>query len=292
MSEQEQQSDDTGGDVDAAVESKARAMGWRPKSEFKGDPERFVDAAEYVRKGEEMLPIVKAENRRLQEQLAQQNGQLAELRNLVKTNNEAIEALKEANDATAKLKARESQRNLRTAIEEARKEGETDRVVELQEQLDAVTAQLQAPAPTKKEAPKEEPTQPTLDPVTQQWMKDNPWYGTDRRRTALANAIGQELRANGDTSVGKEFYDKVYEGVDEAMPFEGARKRNSKVEGGGGGSSNGGGGGSGGGQSYNSLPAEAKAICDRQAAKLVGKGRTYENIDAWRKAYATKYFNS
>jgi hypothetical protein len=58
----------------------------------------------------------------------------------------------------------------------------------------------------------------------------------------------------------------------------------SKVEGSRNGNS--GSGGSNSGTSYSDLTAEQKAICERQATKLVGKGRAFATIEAWRTHYA------
>jgi len=34
------------------IQEKAMAEGWRPKEEYQGDPEKWVDAAEFLRRGE------------------------------------------------------------------------------------------------------------------------------------------------------------------------------------------------------------------------------------------------
>ena len=43
----------------------AESMGWIPPERFKGDPERYIDAAEYIDRGEKVLPIIKENNKRL-----------------------------------------------------------------------------------------------------------------------------------------------------------------------------------------------------------------------------------
>ena len=45
-------------------EKRARAMGWRPKEEFKGDPDKWVDAAQFADNADKSLPLAKAEARR------------------------------------------------------------------------------------------------------------------------------------------------------------------------------------------------------------------------------------
>jgi hypothetical protein len=47
----------------------ARELGWLPKEEFKGDPSRWTDAETFVRKGDVVMPIIKAENKRLKRKI-------------------------------------------------------------------------------------------------------------------------------------------------------------------------------------------------------------------------------
>lgn len=47
------------------VESRARSMGWVSKEEFRGNPDDWRDAGEFVRRGEEELPILRERNRTL-----------------------------------------------------------------------------------------------------------------------------------------------------------------------------------------------------------------------------------
>ena len=42
----------------AETEDKARRLGWVPKEEFKGDPENWRSADEFMARGEQLLPIV------------------------------------------------------------------------------------------------------------------------------------------------------------------------------------------------------------------------------------------
>lgn len=53
-----------------AVEDKARRLGWRPKEEFRGDENRWMDADTFVKRGEEVLPIIQANNKALEKEVA------------------------------------------------------------------------------------------------------------------------------------------------------------------------------------------------------------------------------
>ena len=98
--------------------------------------------------------------------------------------------------------------------------------------------------------------------------------------------IAQELRADPelDNLQGKAFFDKILEVMNERT----GGPRTSKV--GESRPSGGSGGGGSGGKSYNSLPPDAKETCDRQGKKLVGEGRAFKDMDAWRKYYTNLYY--
>ena len=51
------------------TEISARAMGWRPQDEFGGDPERWVDADTFVARGEQVMPLLKAQNKKLRQEM-------------------------------------------------------------------------------------------------------------------------------------------------------------------------------------------------------------------------------
>lgn len=50
-------------------ETEARAHGWVPKDEFKGDEGRWVDAENFMKRADEMMPLLKAQNSRLKRDL-------------------------------------------------------------------------------------------------------------------------------------------------------------------------------------------------------------------------------
>ena len=50
--------------------------------------------------------------------------------------------------------------------------------------------------------------------------------------------------------------------------------------------------GGGGSQSYDSLPADAKAACKEFAADLVGEGKVYKTLKEFQTYYAKTYYES
>lgn len=58
------------------VTEKARMMGWIPPEEFKGDPSKHISAEEFVERGENLMPILKANNKKLIEELKQYKAEI------------------------------------------------------------------------------------------------------------------------------------------------------------------------------------------------------------------------
>ncbi|MDX2059930.1 MAG: hypothetical protein SFV24_19125 [Gemmatimonadales bacterium] len=282
------------------VEIKARDLGWLPKEEFRGDPDRWIDAETFVKRGEELMPLLKANNRKLLDEVQSLKAVNAKTENLLRAAQESIEELKNFNTAIARERAKDKKKELVTALAEARREGDVESEIHIQEQLQEQTAALrEAEKPAAKKAD-EKPAQPEqqqtqeFTPTFKKWMGENPWFMSDKRKTALAMGIAEELRADPATRDLPEaaFLDRVSEEVSKTLGNP-MRQSPSKVEGEARGSGEGGGGASGGGgrkKSYADLPADVKAVCDRQAARLVGEGRAFKKIEDWRSHYAREYF--
>lgn len=272
------------------VEVKARELGWAPKEEFRGNPEKWVDAETFVKRGEEILPLVKAQNRKLQNEVTSLQRENAEIKGLLRASSESIEELKNFNTTVAKERAQATKEDLLARITEAKKAGDVETETRLQDQLtqhnEAIRAAEKPPAEKKPDSKVEWKPPPEMAA----WMSENPWFGTDKRRTALANGIADELRSDPANAglKGKEFFDRITEEVEKV--FGGNQRRNGapKVEESRG-SGQGGGGGSGG-KTYADLPADAKAACERQGTRLVGKGRAFTTQEEWRRHYVSKYF--
>lgn len=281
--------------------AKAKEMGWSDRESFRGDQSDFIDADEFVSRGEKLMPILKANNRKLA-------GEVRELKTIVTQQGQQLQqatsALEEfrkqgAQSRVDRLKA-EKQRTLAektAAIQADDAAGQTqadDRLAQLNGEIAEAEKAVGTANPTGRTGnPPRSNTQP--DPAYQSWLAANSWYGTDARKTRYANGVAQELRGTpgNENLVGEAFYQKVTEEVAREFPVR--RSQTSKTEPGGNGSGDGGGGSGGGNgsdRSYSDLPADAKTVCDRQAnnARMVGEGKAFKTKDAYRQHYADQYF--
>lgn len=308
----------------AQVEQRARDLGWSPRDQWRGPLSAWIDAPEFVQRGEQIMPILRNNLRASEGKISSLEAQLKKQSLQLQAANESIQVLINLNTEQGREAAKEKRRELLREQAAARRDGDTDREIELGEQIADVTSRIntaeaeaeegqQGTAADKQGKGKgkgktaagttpppdddDSANNPANDPVYKQWEADNPWFGKDTRRTALATAIARELRSNpaNEGLIGRAFFDKVTDEVNKTM---GGTKRatSSKVEGaaggGGNGSGNGAGSGAANGKTYNDLPADAKAACERYARDVVGEGRAFKDIASWRKHYTTQYFNS
>lgn len=305
----------TGGGRAAApnpeVEARARNMGWSPRDQWRGNPDHWIDAQTFVQRGEQVLPVLQANLRQRDAQLATVQRTVQQQAEQIRVANEQLQVLTNISTAQGLQAAKDKRRQLLREQAEARSAGNTELEIDLGEQIADVTAEINAPPAAKTKQATENGQQqqqerhqqnnqndPTADPAYQAFLQQNSWFGVDRRRTALATAIGEELRADPSNNglVGKAFFDRVAFEVNRVLAPQ--RQTTSKVEGANGNGDAGGGGGGGdatdpaSGKSYADLPDDAKQACDRQGKSLIGEGRAFKDAAAWRKYYVTMYFNS
>lgn len=270
------------------IEARASAIGWAPKEKFRGDPEKWVDAATYLERGEQFLPILRADKRQLESEVATLKANLAEAQDTIKASQEAITELKNFHSESTRKQVEKAKRELRAELMEARQANDIPRQMELEEELDNVNEALRAaPPPPPAPTPAPAPAAPQIDPEFVEWQKDNKWFMQDRRLTALVIAEAEELRADpaNKNLVGRAFYEEAHRRADAILN---PRNTPSKVEQGT--PSQSGRQGDAQAKTYKDLPPEAKAACANMAERLVGKGRAFAKLEEFQAHYAAEFF--
>lgn len=186
------------GEVDAPkfseTEEQARSAGWRPKEEYQGDPEKWVDAGEFVRRGQ------------LFDKINHQHREIRELR-------KAVEGLVDHNRKIEETTKTRLIAELKAAKKMALDEGDTAAAVEIDERIyDAKIELKEAKSQTTAQAAQE------IDPAYWDFTQGNPWYTKDRAMTAFADQLGMELAQQGVPLA------KVYETVAKEVRKEFAHK--------------------------------------------------------------------
>lgn len=292
------QQQDAGADT-AAIESEARGMGWSSEAEFVargGKKENWRDASTFVNRGREMLPILKAREKRQQEQLIQvttaNNALKAEMAELKST----VQALKEWNSAENLDRAKEQKSQIMTSLKQAKKDGDTDLEVELTDQLSQTNNAIKEAEtkPTAKAngaaAGNDQPvvTAPALDPGVAAWIGRTEWWGVDHIRTSMMQGVAMKLRAEGNRQASEAFMDTCAAEVERHLtggPPVSKTNGSSSSSASGSSTTN-----NAKGKTYAQLPAEVKETCNRLGAKMTGKGKAFKDEAEWQAAYAKRYW--
>jgi len=248
-------------DARAKIEAEAREQGWVPKEEFRGPEDQWRDAGEFLERGKQINPILRKHNEELKARAERTEQKLTELTEQISEQRKTFEQFMSHRDkvleAEYSRKLKDLKRKMRAAVEE----GNVEEFDNLQEELEVVESTK--PAPPSKEEPKDEGnSSPPPDPVMEKWIADNSWYATDPSMRAAADAYGAGLRVTNPGLVGEAFLNAVTEQMKKIYPDKFGnpmRKVGSGVEETTPGPSPTG----GSGETYEDLPAEAKAICDR-----------------------------
>lgn len=166
------------------VESRARAQGWVPKDEFRGPADRWRDAADFVKRGDEELPILRERNRTLERRMAA----------LERDSGERYARLERLTATTLQRQRQEIASRYETAMRDAVQTGDLQRYDQLQrDQYEAVSdfdkrTQEQAPQKQGHALPDHEAAS------VESWKAKNGWFEQDLQLNAAAQAIHVGLR--------------------------------------------------------------------------------------------------
>lgn len=180
---------------DAALEDRARAMGWKPLAEYRGPPGKWSSAADFIAKGETILPIMRDQNRRMAEQLGRLDGEVTGLRSTVQ---EQLTIIKEMRELGRKADQRGYDRavaEIKAAKLTAVESGDKDAYQRLDAQEEAlVDAHEAAMTPPAADLPLKDPkTPPPPDPAVATFMRENTWFNKDAFLTRKVTDINIDV---------------------------------------------------------------------------------------------------
>ena len=239
---------------DRNYEAEAREQGWKPKEEFKGAG-TWTDAQTFVEKGEKITGILKS-------RLDRQDREISELRNANKDFGEYQKQLRASDKRAAEARILE----LETKRAQAVNDGDGQEFTRAEREIQRERSMMQAPPPPE-----------GFDPAEKAWAEANSWYGTDQQLTAFADGVSGMVEAEGYQ--GKARLDEIARRSREAFPdrFENPNKGKANgVEVGGEIET-----GNSEAHTYENLPPEAKAACDRFEASGLTSKEDYVNTFEW-----------
>ncbi len=158
------------------IELKAIDQGWIPKEEFDGDGSEFIDAPEFVRRGELFSKIEK------------QSKELKAVRT-------ALEALSSHHSKVKEMEYERALKSLKDARRQATIDGDHERALALEDKIDEVKLEKDQIVQEGKAAVVQEPEGYT--PEFQNWVDKNSWYESNRTMRKVADEIGKDLYQQG-----------------------------------------------------------------------------------------------
>lgn len=243
------------------AETKARRLGWVPKEDFRGDPDKHRSAEDFLQRGEEILPILQRDNRRLHENFGKVERELKETR-------ETLQSFAEFSKKSEERAYKKAKAELEAKLDQATELADVPQARQIRREIEELDGGREAPPPKKE--PVGKPDEPVVDPEVATWIDANQWFNNSASlRTYAVEEFGElEKRYPGKTKteilaeVKQRTVDRFPEkfGVNPkregaaavANPTgESARRNTSK-------------------RTYDELPAEAKKACDKFVRTIKG----------------------
>ena len=248
-------------EISQEIIDRARMMGHIPKEEFRGDPEKWVPPDKYVERAENLMPVLKS-------QLGKYENKISNLEAQIESQKKTTEKLLKMGETVQKRAYEQAKRDLTAQQVQAVSDGDVEKWQRLEDQKESL------PQPEVIEA-----EQPVSSPVFDQWRSGNEWYLKDEDMTDFANLYGQKMQQQNPNMPYDQILTSVEKKIKETFPtkFENPnREIPSAVDG----STNRQVTEKSNGQSYNDLPADAKAMCNQNVEQGL-----YKSKEDWVKAY-------
>lgn len=189
------------------TKQKASAMGWVPEDQFRGDKSKWVSAEEFVRRGENEMPILRE---RLDFALKKQADQ-----------DRVIQDLVNLNSTTEKRAYERALKNLKKEQLEAVQLGDVDKFSEINEEIEELqSAQIKAP---EQKAP--------ANPIYDDWLSNNAWFKPESgdRVSRYANSIYEDIARENPLASYRQVLDAVAKETKERFPEKFTNQRRTEA---------------------------------------------------------------
>ena len=219
-------------------EGEARVEGWRPREEWTGDPDAWVDAKEFVERGKQIASFQRKKITRLEDRISGYENEMREMKEFRERENK-----RQKEDFERHIAELEAQRS------QAVDEGDGATFTQTDRQINDMRAS---------QAEQRPPDQQVYQKMADDWQRSNDWYGTDNRMTYYADGIAEKIAQEGFS--GQAFFSELERRVEKEFPENFSPQGRSPV---------GAPGlseppaGAGTGRGYEDLPPEDKEACDR-----------------------------
>lgn len=210
------------------IVAEAKNLGWHDPNDddYRGDKEKALSAEDFIKKGEDELPLLRANVKKLQKQAEEDKVSRDEFRSYMEGETER------------KLKLQEAEFDRR--LREAAKDGDVEAIDQvIKERNEAVPA-------------------PVANNVEAMFKSRNDWYGDDIEKTLYAQEVSKIVLSQGSNQRQEDVFTKIEDAVNKKFArstprniapqaVEGGRKRPV----------------GGKDKTYAAMPQESRAACDR-----------------------------
>lgn len=160
----------------SSIEIKAIEQGWIPKEDFDGDDSEFIDAPEFVRRGELFTKIEK------------QSKELKAVR-------QAFEALRTHYTKVKEVEYDRAMKTLKEAKRQATVDGDHERALVLDEKIEEIRSEKDVVQREAAQTAVREPEE--YNPKFREWVSRNDWYESNKLMRKTADALGKDLYEEG-----------------------------------------------------------------------------------------------
>ncbi len=173
------------GGYDVSVDARARALGWRPESEWdharaeregRRAPKKFMTAREYIAQTEDSMPMMRAQLRKLTDMVEQQQRKNDDMHQIL------VEQKRLSKEGVVRAYER-GKYDAEAAMRKAVEDGDVDAFDRARERRDAIDRQqrdeYQAEARRNQEPEQRQQEAPPVHPDTEQWLAQNSWFFTN-----------------------------------------------------------------------------------------------------------------
>ena len=261
------------------VETRARAMGWVGREEYRGPAENWRDADEFVKHGEEALPVLRERNR----DLARRH---AELEARIARQEQDFQARVARQEHMARLALYQQRQSIEASYEAAKRQavelGDTGRYEQLSRDQRTAVGQFDQQVTDAAQPPPQAPTlAPHIATEVSQWTAANDWFHRDPVMNQTAQAIHMHLNQTQPGLSVRDNLAMVAREIRQRFPEKfgnggSTERRAAAVEGGGGGMPAAGRRARG----VADLPPEAR----RDGQSFISAG-AFKNMDEFAKSY-------
>lgn len=165
------------------LEKQARAEGWVPEDEYMGDPPRngFKSAYEFLKASDDILPVVRAQNKKLKKDLDELKTEMKQLSSDAVAANEILQRQIQHEQREKERLLAEAEAKRATAITE----GDGQAAVEAEREIHQIRN-----TPTGYD-------QQSQQDMVNAWRADNGWFDTNEVMRQWAKGYSDEIRSQG-----------------------------------------------------------------------------------------------